>query len=642
MALDREEVAALVLEMLPPFIIVPLADDIAFSSAFGVSLTRVATIAGVDVERDELLASVRLAMSAPGTEIEFLDTEGGAHTVVADPGDPLKLRAKIGDWKGELDGYFGLHPAPDVRVRGFEAACFAAGLLSDQLQEWRDLLAQRQLSAEEVQSLAQTLRETPEALALRFSSSSGRKSFAPNFLVPEAAVYFERLIGGGEAADLEAFAETVVAPRVAELLKWRRPEGARRALLVGGHWLLLHESALNQLPDDELAELLGWARDAGDPISKVAAVEIALSRVSASPSFVPLIDALARQIAGLAPGDESGILQLTSAAFILTEAELSRTRSLSRWPPFRRRAASLAHAAFLAQTLPSMIEIKSFCRQVFDQAGEGFYLQNLLDLRVEPRWYPENISPQSIKDELIGRLYNAAGRLGGNLPEDLRGIFFDPDVPEGVAANFRVPQCLEAGPLEGALRTAPQIEDGELLKILDESLDAEGFEPRTLAALINIQSMYRLSKDRFERVVELIRRKGYRFETVRDEGERDSVIMGLARVAASGRSPELANSVRLMCRARRDEKTGSVQAHHELLIALTAAAAHEEADSWAEFIGNWAWELAYGLDDKHQGAAYLRTLDHALQIEPLLRVKCSGARAAAAAYLAAEGALFEA
>ena len=93
--------------------------------------------------------------------------------------------------------------------------------------------------------------------------------------------------------------------------------------------------------------------------------------------------------------------------------------------PFYRRQAAIAQASLIIRALKAShtdtASIAEWARSV--GIGHVFFLQGLVDLRLEPRWLPDFVSPEQLRAEFIGRVANAVSQCKSEVEsESLRGV----------------------------------------------------------------------------------------------------------------------------------------------------------------------------------------------------------------------------
>src|SRR5271165_1225677 len=93
----------------------------------------------------------------------------------------------------------------------------------------------------------------------------------------------------------------------------------------------------------------------------------------------------------------------------MVEGEIARIGIARQRPPFWRRLATIAHASVLEREMVAVSEPTSdFIEWAMESRGQVFYMRSFVDLRTEPRWLPDFVSPPQLKSEFIGRIAAAA------------------------------------------------------------------------------------------------------------------------------------------------------------------------------------------------------------------------------------------
>ena len=155
------------------------------------------------------------------------------------------------------------------------------------------------------------------------------------------------------------------------------------------------------------------------------------------------------------PEDPAGRLKLLSGLVVLVDGEISRRSIARQRPPFWRRLASIAHAALIErEVLDAELAPTVFSEWALESGGAHYYMQSLVDLRQEPRWYPDGMTPKQLQAEMLGRVRNAAERYRKNVRSgELTSLLWG----EGSAVQSRkiIPYAFLPGPLE-ASASAPR------------------------------------------------------------------------------------------------------------------------------------------------------------------------------------------
>jgi hypothetical protein len=617
---DVQIVGRALLRNFPEFIQLAMIEDPDFRASLGFRLNGTLSLGDepVQFDRGDFRAATIAALEDQHAEAPLADAKGDEWRVAAeDHQGRTALRLTSGERVMLIYDTPGLRPTAEARLADFAVSLKAVGLPPNALVKWRSILAERRLDNDELRELEEAFASTIVSVRDRIGALLGA-SISVEGLVPSNREYWENLCGGGVAPTLEALAEEVMPGHVSSLVAWDALEGAKQALLLAGHATLLQGAKLADLPSDVMVALLDWAVSSGDLIAKVAAIEVSLEALDRNAALGEPLAKLVTEVLELSTDDKDGPLQLLSGLIALVEGQLSLLKVLEDWPPFRRRQAVVAQASLVARLWGTTPGVASFTDWATDARGSRFYLQVLVDQRVEPRWSPEYISRSQLKNELIGRLHNAAERHSDALADGpLRDLLLG-DGELSLRRKLEFPGAFLPGPMEGAPPATPLKLPEGFEAIVEASLNVDQLEHRSVAALVNLRGLFAIGDDKIERATALIRKAGYRLPTNDDDGVERTMLAGLADLAAISRSTSLADDLRIMARRRRLDKAPTSY-FPDLAMAMTAAAAHVDERGWARFAGEWVEELAFSVKDPGQALQLLEALEGLCAISPLLR-----------------------
>lgn len=616
---ERRLLARALLQRFPAFMQTALVEEDAFAQSVGLRLGATLTVGDGEAvfERDAFFAGCSALYAGPDAEVDVKDASDLAwrmtflgveddRTVVSLAHDERRLRLLVPP---------GLNPDRGARLREFDAALSDARLPAEDLASWREILSDRVLDGDEVGAIEASLRHTP-VFVERALRRALRNDFGLGDLVPEALDYWERLVGPGAATDLPSLASQV-ANHVSKLRELGGIEAARHALLLAGHSSLTDALELHALPRADIEALATWAAESGDVIAKLAMVEVGLAAGRPLTDLAPILERLIKQILELDPADKNGSLRLWSALFVAIDGQLSHLRIAKDWAPLQRRHAAMAQAALIARVWPASLPIESIYQWALEARGSRFYLQTLVDLHEEPRWIPDFASPEQWKNEFIGRLVNASGLHAQSIADTALAPLLTGGNPGSVIAELNFPGAFFPGPLEGAVGAArplpPPFEE-----IVEAALSVERLELKSLAALINMRGLFTIGEANIARATQLIEDAGYRLPADSNPQDAEGVLKGLAGVASASRSAALAEKVRVMARRRRTEGA-TPSPLHEVSLALTCAAVHEDRRLWARAAGDWIGEIAFNTTDRSFAQETLVALETLSYISPFLR-----------------------
>ncbi|MES3055046.1 hypothetical protein O6V14_05330 [Sphingomonas faeni] len=573
------------------------------------------------------------ALHAVAISHEVADVDGQIWTLIAvEWSGKAALRLSRAEVVEYLNPHHILHPDRDVRLEEFDRGLADAGLWPDALPQWRAVLDERALDDDEVRRFYDALEQTPAAFARRVETSFGRGTGTAATVAPDRREHYENLAGNGTAASVGELASHVVVPHVQRLLKIADGTGPRLALLLSAHSSLLAGSDLARLNETGTIALIEWCDTEGDLMSRVAAVELGLAALPKVPAVEQPLVALIRSVIDQDPSDPDGRLALLSGTIAFVGSELSRTRLMEDLPPFQRRYTIFAQASLFERTAFGRIDAGVVANWARTQGIRRFYFQTMTERRAEPRWTAEYIAPEQLKAEFVSRISLAGGLHRAHVPAGpLQELLFG-EGEDGVALQARFPQSFFPGPLEGMVAGEALPLPAELERMLDDAMSADVLAPSSVIALINLRSVFALDATRVQRAVHLIRAAGHRFDASVHRDTRNLLHNGLAALAAEMRNASLAEELRMMVRKDREgAEAGTLRS--EFLIALTAAAAYADRDSWSRYLGDWCTDLAFRASG--QDARNLREdLELLCSIDPPLRHTFGAAKAALASVTA--------
>lgn len=623
-----EQMTILWLRLLPKFLQLKIAADPEFRRSVAVPLDGTVTVGQgfASFTRSHFLAAVRKLYSGKDADVTVID-ETSRPWIFSIDNRVAELTISINSDTDvyKLRGIFAIHPDRDTRLNGLDQALHQAGI--DDLPHWRKELSERPLDDLELDPFNASLAMGPRAVAAKIAQTVENGEAKVSDLVPEDKAYFEHLVGATAAESLDDYIDHVLPAHIETLLRIDHPEGAKQALALGIHSRIATSSVLKNLEEKELRVLGEWATQHGDLFSKVAFVELALSCLAKAPGLSSLIENLVTEIRDLDETDENGRLQFLSALAVFSGAEISRTKVLDDWKPFQRRLAALAHASLIERETFDKVDRQHFAQAALQSRVQRFYLQSLADLRREPRWQPDFIAAEQLKNEFLGRMLGQAGNCSDAIVDSALKELLLGHGPGSLRTTTRTPMAYYPGPLEGAYTKDVQPLPDDFERIIAEQLATVPFAGNNLYALLNLHAVFRISGSQIAEAVEQVRRAGIRLLDGPDGRDPDVVLIGLAFLAAGYRNTELAGLIQSMTRRLQIDTPGAsrIEPHQELMIALICAASHEELGDWCKFIGPWAEEIARSITTTDQAAQPLHTLQLLCKIIPPLRLTTSRA-----------------
>jgi hypothetical protein len=625
------------LRLFPPAIRDAALADPEFRSKHGFKIDATLSFEpmGVSVMRSKLFAAIRRLLADPATHSNGLGIEESNCRVELDQVDGRrKILLRTPGGVAELSNYECLTPNSTERIAWFDREAKAVGLDESTAQFWQPLLASRAIEDDEVESLLSEFELTPVRVAESIGRELKDSELRLSVLVPDRSRYYERLVGAHSGgAGLVDFATTTARAHVGHLLQQAPLHGLQHAMLVASNFIMTEAVLANAqaLARTVLLEFFTWLENNGDRVSQVGGIELGFALLAHSPELEDTLIRLIQTFLKDDPGAKDGRLSLTSHLIVLVEGELARTGVLRDRPPFWRRLAAIAQASLIErQILGSGVSPALFVEWALRHSGQRFFLQTMVDLRLEPRWLPDFVSPQQLRAEFLSRIGSAAHRNAEKITSpDLRATAID-----DLQVHLKFPYAFLPGPLEGAVRSGAQL-PADAEQQFRESLEQDFLTPKSFAVLINCAPVFPLDPALAQVAVEALRRAKHQLRGVGADAETFSLLTGLAIVAAVTRSEDLADDVRILTRILRQRSGVEISLADTVRIALISAASREDQVKWCDFVGEWLTELAFG-DIGREDASWLRhcglELCHA---EPRLWDSFARAEAACTALAAA-------
>jgi hypothetical protein len=630
----RQAIARQLASLFPETIINRLTADRSFRKRNGLRQVATMTFQGSDAvfSRETVIDAVRRVFKA-GAEPQMIKDRSGAEWTIAwddVAGCPVKKKDDV-----EIPlAMLWPHASDDETRRSFMEQTFDQNrAVGADFDAWREYLTRSPLDAEDFDTFQSDLHSTPVQVALGVRSGLSKGSSNTADLTPDGSRYYERLVGpwfGSET--LSVFAAGPAKLHVASLIDWSADKGLVHALLSGAH-----SSLIPELPDGYdlsiLERILTWLAQRGDRISQVTAFELGLRHLKARPSFIDSLVSIAEQIRDDDPEDQNGRLLLLANLFIFVDGSVAHMGHLRNVPPFWRRLATIAQASLIEREFVSLgIAPRDSTAWMKSGRGAPFYLQSSIDGQREPRWIPDFATPAQWKSELISRLILAAERNA----EAIDGTAFEGLIRGTEAGSIRsqlkFPYSYLPGPLEGGLDSLMDAPE-EIVQVIRESVEVATTDPNAFNALVNSCLVFRTPAELAQQAAEAIKKAKYRVRDNTETGKNFGMLSGLALVAASTRSVELAEEVRILTRVALRRTGSELNPLDSFRIAMVAANAFEDAGAWRKFLGEWVTELAFRDLTREEALRLHESVQVLCDLEPAMWATLSRAEAALGSYI---------
>lgn len=633
---ERAILAAEALKFVPPLIRKSLFNDKNFIEEYSLKTEVMITLgeSDVSVQRSDLFDAVRTILAGKAS-VKLNDVEDRTWNLTnnAREGEFPNFVLSSDQQQLMLPDFSVLSGDASTRIRSLEKSASDVNLPLSAQEKWRSILLERALEDDEVWIFHSDICDTPVHVERTIQNEIMASKSTVSSLVPYSRQYFERLVGIYDGSgSIQDYAVGTGSQIFKQLIEWRPYDGFLFSLLLSSHSALTTEIKADHLDRKDLVKAFDYLEKHGDTLSRIGAFEFGLRILPDRPEVEPFLLQLVHRIRDDDVEGAVSEFKLFSALFVLVDGELARTRLLSDKPPFYRRLASLAQAALIhRQLVQSEVNYDHFCKWVYKNRGEYFYMQSLTDMRAEPRWVPDFATAPQLQADFLGRIMIAGNNFQANLGSgELRDTILS-DGKQSLIKRCKFPHPYFPGPLEGA-EDSPSVLPNDLARIIEEQLDSDKVEAASFIALVNSAMIFRITSDQSELAAKALRLSNYTLANLEDKSQLLNILNGLATVAAASRNPALADELRILVRRYRRDSQYGFTAEEALKICLVASAARKELTEWCRFSGDWLTELAFDDLKENEGEVFHSHLLILLHSVPELWVSCARADAALRAW----------
>lgn len=634
--MNKDALQSMLLEasmnMFSPLIRSSLLNRPDFINEYNISVDAEVSFGGKELafKRSVIFPSIRKSYDS-NAGMEITSTSGKKWLIeIEGHGDSKIIILSHSDQRIKLQNLAYFAPEADLRLLCLENVKVEVNLPDDSFERWKTILSERALDDEELNDLFLDIDDTPvrRKQSILSSLKNGRSTISD--LVPVTTRYYERLIGSYEDYnDIAGYASSKnLLDHFKNLLSWDSVNGFLFSLLMSAHSSLGKQINSDSIIDS-LPEIFGIIRDKCDLYTQLGSIELGFSILEKAQDIEPIIEEIIQRLIDVDVDGQESRYNLFAAIVVLVDGELARRKIFSDKPPFWRRLASFTQAGLIESCMvESRLSTEKFPDWAYQYRGNIFYMQSLVDLLKEPRWQPDLISPEQLRAEVIGRIANAAQVHREKIKSlSLAKLLLDKN---GVARKKLVtfPYAFLPGPLEGGGIGILQESPDELQNDILDRLNSKTIDVDSFNTLINSALVFKGRVDHANLAAKAIQSVDYQINNLQDIEKLMTILSGLATVAASTRSTELANVVRVLMRRCLREK-GYKNLHVQALrIGMVCAAAFSERFDWREFAGDWITEIAYSVGDPKEVEQLHIMVKTLLDLAPELWLTCGKAEAA--------------
>ncbi|AFI84779.1 hypothetical protein Q7A_1962 [Methylophaga nitratireducenticrescens] len=624
---ERLAMVGIALELFPPSIKNTLISTSAFRNKLGIALDSKLSVQNLNIsfKRSELFNSVRESAANNNKVVKIQDNNQNIWDLTLENHSEYGYVVRLSNESETiiLDDFWPFSVVTNERLSIFNLESSKRQLPYSDVSYWRKKLKVAQLTDDEINDLQDDLNNTPYYITEKLDQEIDQGVNKLETMVPQNIKYYERLIGiHKDSKNISEYSQSELKVHLDTLLHHDAFAGIESALLMSSHSAIIKSLGEIEIDESVLIKVFENLSTQGELISQTGLVELGITLLETYPDLGPCIKKLLLKLV-----DKNEYKwDLLNALIILVDSELALLQLFQDKPTFYRRLASYTQAALIHKCIlrKDVVPDNNFTRMILDSHTMTFYCQSLIDLRLDPFWFPDYQSTKQLKSELVGRLYTSALKFKNQLNQlKLGELFFDTDGSSPapyfeLEVNFMLP-----GPLEGNIpvqKIPPELYK-EVIKE-EFQLNLKGIAP-----LINFSQICMLEDEYIDQLIVILKDAKHQLYKTTQQDEILSILIGLASVAARTRNTELAAQVGILARRYRNY-VGEHSQVTLLGIGLYAAAAHIELEEWLKYSGDWISELVYLPTEGDEAKNLKNWLDLLTTFEPRLYCKCGRALAA--------------
>lgn len=484
------------------------------------------------------------------------------------------------------------------RISVFEEIARKNGLSQSEVDKWLPILSENEISNDDIDQLITNLNQSPYHIEGQLSYEIMHNNFLWRTLVPNNIIYYERLIGKYDSSkNILEYCEHELKQHFKERIN---KQIKAIDLCISLQYDISKIIAENLFDYDDFKNLIEYAIKVKHPVLLVSCMEIALFKFpdQSSENIRLLFEELKSDIM-------QSRFQMLSALVIFIDGELSRLNIFYKKPPFYRRLASLSHASFLLGIFinnnRTINDVEEWAK---NERGIYFLSQNLIDLRIEPRWLPDHVYWKHLQSDFYGRIYNCTLRYDHII--DIKKSLTDNSL---ISFESLLPSMLEANifPAESSSKEE-----------LKELSNYDDFIKLSMDLQLNL-----VGEKGIDKINLYLEENQYQFKGIEDTDHIYYVLSELSKLACIFKNEQLASNVMILNRIYQKYIDINQKFGESLCMGMRAATAFSDKDKWSNYIGQWVWELA-NQDIKEKNCHNLKEmLERLCVIEPYLFYTCS-------------------
>lgn len=562
----------------PKAIIDRIREDYEFMESIGIDSSMHISIPGHDTsfERHELFDAIMKLQKAESTTLK--DRNANEWTVKVSSENRDVLEIDFEEQHVAIEGFTIPALSQVHRSELISQLCNFNLLSSQDKQYWIANLSDGEINPDSTFKFYELLKcSVPNRLRkIKTGISSGTGRLTD--LVPKSDEYFESLVGKYDnSKDISEYSKLEAQKHIEHMIGCDRLE----LLVLYLQHISLTEQVSKLINEQQLSGITQSA-NLLNPLHLVGLAELSFLNKKSAAKTDEILEKFFNT--------KLNSFDLLSSTFILVYSEMGANRILADKPAYYRRLAALSHTSMLFDFFSELqIDSVDFQDAAKESWGAKFIFQILFELDSNPRWFPDYITGDTIKQDFIGRIYNASQNSSNELKELLSKRNSE-NLKDGNPDGRTIESFLPS-PIEGNL-PAQQL-DQNFSSLLKERLRIEAFEIRSLAPIINLAAYFKVDESDVDELVNKLRDSQRKVSSTTAQSEVHFVLSGLSRLACITKSTELAQEFRVVFRVYRGYLEIDENIPEVLIYGVIASASFDECSERAEFIGSWVSELAY-------------------------------------------------
>lgn len=597
----------------PKAVVKELSKDYEFMESIGIDSSMHIALPGHDTSFEKQSLFVAIQKLQISTKVSLIDRNGNEWAIRISLENNDILEIEFEERTIAIEGFTIPALSQEKRASLISQLCNFNLFTTEDTQTWLNQLSDENMSPDFTFEFYEKLKASTPSILQRIKAEIASGKGRLTELVPKSDGYYEGLIGKYEASnDISEFSDQEAQKHVRQLIEANRFEVLAPYIQ---HTSLA--ALVSKLVSEEHLPIIFQSANLANPMHLTGLAELSFF---ANRSAVDTGEILERFFEC-----RLNVFDVLSSTFILVYADMGANRVLNGKPAFYRRLAALTHASLLFDIFNELkIDLVDFHEAAKKHWGPQFIFQILFELDTDPRWFPDYISGDKMKQGFIGRIGNGAQGYPLELKEKLKK-YFDPEEEDSIP-NQRSMESFLPSPVEGNI-TANKI-DQNLDSTLKARLNKEDFEISSVAPIINLAAYFKIDDNDIAEVVQKLRDSQRKISSTTAQSEIHFVLSGLSRLACITKSKDLAQEFRVVFRVYRSYLELETNLAEILIYGVIAAASMEIQTERAEFIGSWASELAYLKFEPEQLSTLHSWLYEMCKVDPRLFHYCGKSLAA--------------